>query len=80
VQEAEPTSDQLTNIFQYLGQDKIGNVVEGASSTTEALRKLKENGSVFQRPIVVDWGNGRVGNPYNPRETCVFGGWWLTHS
>jgi arsenate reductase-like glutaredoxin family protein len=62
IQEGTPTADQLTNIFEYLGRDKIGSVVEGASSPTEALRKLKENGSVFQRPVVVDWGNGRAGN------------------
>ncbi|KAI5201588.1 hypothetical protein E4T39_05077 [Aureobasidium subglaciale] len=60
VQEGVPTNDQLTNIFEYLGQDKIGSIVEGASSTTEALRKLKEDGSLFQRPLVVDWGNGRA--------------------
>ncbi|KEQ88071.1 hypothetical protein M438DRAFT_332526 [Aureobasidium pullulans EXF-150] len=60
VQEGAPTSDQLTNIFEYLGQDKIGNVIEGASSPTEALRKLKESGSAFQRPLVVDWANGRA--------------------
>ncbi|THW63913.1 hypothetical protein D6D20_03247 [Aureobasidium pullulans] len=60
VQEGAPTSDQLTNIFEYLGQDKIGNVIEGASSLTEALRKLKESGSAFQRPLVVDWANGRA--------------------
>lgn len=61
VQEGVPTNDQLTNIFEYLGQDKIGSVVEGASTPTEALRKLKEDGSLFQRPLVVDWGNGRAG-------------------
>ncbi|KAG2162754.1 hypothetical protein D6D19_01116 [Aureobasidium pullulans] len=60
VQEGAPTSDQLTNIFEYLGQDKIGSVIEGASSPTEALRKLKESGSAFQRPLVVDWANGRA--------------------
>ncbi|KAG9665672.1 hypothetical protein KCU95_g18429, partial [Aureobasidium melanogenum] len=63
VQEGIPTNDQLTNIFEYLGQDKIGSVVEGASSPTEALRKLKEDGNLFQRPLVVDWGNGRAGTP-----------------
>ncbi|CAD0094913.1 unnamed protein product [Aureobasidium vineae] len=63
-----PTNDQLTNIFEYLGQDKIGNVIEGASSPTEALRKLKENGSLFQRPLVVDWGNGRAVSGDNESE------------
>ncbi|KAI4732353.1 hypothetical protein E4T50_17062 [Aureobasidium sp. EXF-12298] len=62
IQEGVPTNDQLTSIFEYLGQDKIGSVVEGASSTTEALRKLKDNGSLFQRPLVVDWGNGLSGD------------------
>ena len=65
VQEGVPTSDQLTNIFEYLGQDKIGSVIEGASSTTEALKKLKDNGSAFQRPLVVDWGNGRAGTSFH---------------
>jgi hypothetical protein len=66
IQEGTPTSDQLINIFEYLGRDKIGSVVEGASSPTEALRKLKEDGNLFQRPVVVDWGNGRAGilSPY----------------
>ena len=72
VQEGVPTSDQLTNIFEYLGQDKIGSVVEGASSTTEALRKLKDNGALFQRPLVVDWGNGRAGtSPLHHNIGCL---------
>lgn len=61
VQEGEPTSDQLTNIIEYLGDDKIGTVVEGASSHTDALRKFKQNSNVFKRPVVVDWSNGRAG-------------------
>ncbi|KAF1347863.1 thioredoxin-like protein [Delphinella strobiligena] len=60
VQEGEPTSDQLTNIIEYLGADKVGTVVEGATSPTDALRKLKENGDLFKRPVIVDWGNGRA--------------------
>ncbi|KAH0257689.1 hypothetical protein KCU91_g16214, partial [Aureobasidium melanogenum] len=68
VQEGIPTNDQLTNIFEYLGQDKIGSVVDGASTPTEALRKLKENGSLFQRPLVVDWGNGRAVSGDNESE------------
>lgn len=61
MQEGEPTRDQLTNIFEYLGSDKIGSVVEGASTPTEALRKLKENGELFKRPVIVDWSNGKAG-------------------
>lgn len=61
VQEGEPTSDQLHSIFEYLGADKIGSVVEGATTPTEALRKLRENASLFQKPVIVDWGKGKVG-------------------
>ncbi|KAL1302865.1 hypothetical protein AAFC00_003194 [Neodothiora populina] len=60
VQEGDPTSDQLTNIFEYLGADKIGSVVEGASTPSEAIRKVKANGDLFKRPVIVDWGNGRA--------------------
>lgn len=62
VQEGAPTSDQLTNIIEYLGQDKIGSVVDGATSLSDALSKFKKDENVFQRPVVVDWGNGRAGN------------------
>ncbi|GAB7355064.1 hypothetical protein MBLNU459_g5656t2 [Dothideomycetes sp. NU459] len=60
VQEGAPTSDQLTSILEYLGQDKIGSVVQGASSVSDALSKFRKDENVFQRPVVVDWGNGRA--------------------
>lgn len=62
MQEGAPTSDQLTSILEYLGQDKIGSVVEGASSVSDALSKFKRDENLFQRPVVVDWGNGKAGN------------------
>ena len=44
-----------------MGENKVGSVVEGATNTSDALRRLKSGGSLI-RPLVVDWNNGRVGN------------------
>lgn len=55
VQEAEPTSDQLRSILEYVG-GSAGKVVEGATSSSDALSKI----SKFTRPTVVDWGQGKV--------------------
>ncbi|KAK8210281.1 hypothetical protein M8818_003448 [Zalaria obscura] len=60
VQEQPPTSDQLTSILEYVGESKAGDVIKGATSTSDALKKLKADGSLFQRPLVVDWNNGRA--------------------
>lgn len=61
VQEGAPTTDQLTSILEYLGPSKAGSVVQDATGTTDALRKFKQNESLFQRPVTVDWNNGRAG-------------------
>ena len=34
--------------------------MKGAASESDALRKVKENGDAFQRPVVVDWGRGKA--------------------
>lgn len=60
VTEAAPTGDQLKNIFEYLG-GSAGRLVEGAKDQQDAIRKVKENGDAFQRPVVVDWHQGKVG-------------------
>ncbi|KAF2173126.1 hypothetical protein M409DRAFT_62727 [Zasmidium cellare ATCC 36951] len=60
VQEGAPTTDQLTSILEYLGPSKAGSVVQDATGTTDALRKFKQNESLFQRPVTVDWNNGRA--------------------
>lgn len=52
VSEAPPTADQLKNILEYLGGGAASKLVKGASNETDALRKLKENGELFQRPVV----------------------------
>lgn len=61
VVEDPPTNDQLSNILEYLGPAKSGTVVSGASDISDALRKFKDSENAFQRPIVVDWNNGRAG-------------------
>lgn len=60
ITEAAPTPDQLKSIFDYVGAGKAAELVKGASSRSDALRKLKENGDNFQRPVVVDWNQGRA--------------------
>ena len=59
--EAPPTRDQLSNILEYLGPSKAGTVVQEATGTSDALRKFNMSESAFQRPVIVDWNNGRAG-------------------
>ena len=61
VTEADPTPDQLRNIFEYLGGGSVGKVVQGASDEGDAVEKVKRGGSAFQRPVTVDWGQGKAG-------------------
>ena len=60
VTEADPTPDQLKNIFDYLGNGNASKLVKGTSNYSDALRKLKESGDNFQRPVVVDWNQGKA--------------------
>lgn len=52
VTEEPPTEDQLRNILQYLGPSSAGKVIKGATDEADALRKLKADGSTFERPLV----------------------------
>ncbi|KIW10218.1 hypothetical protein PV08_11179 [Exophiala spinifera] len=60
VTEAPPTPDQLKSIFEYLGGGVAGELVKGAASQSDALRKVKEDGNAFTRPVVVDWTRGKA--------------------
>ncbi|KAL2429059.1 hypothetical protein ABEF95_003961 [Exophiala dermatitidis] len=60
VTEAPPTSDQLKSIFEYLGPGVAGELVKGAASQSDALRKIQSNGDAFTRPVVVDWTRGKA--------------------
>ncbi|KAL8835859.1 MAG: hypothetical protein Q9170_003153 [Blastenia crenularia] len=62
VTEDPPTSDQLRTILDYVGSGagRVGQIVEGAVDEADALKKLKEDPNRFQRPVIVDWNNGRA--------------------
>ncbi|KAL8661969.1 MAG: hypothetical protein Q9202_005095 [Teloschistes flavicans] len=63
VTEDPPTSDQLRTILEYVGSGggRAGQIVEGATDESDALKKLKEDPSRFKQPVIVDWNNGRAG-------------------
>jgi hypothetical protein len=73
VQEAPPTSDQLSSILDYLGPSKAGTVVKDATGSSDALRKFKADANSFQRPVVVDWNNGRAGRFTISWLSAIFG-------
>lgn len=52
ITESLPTSDQLQTILDYVGPDRTSSIVKGAADAKEALRRFKENGENFQRPVV----------------------------
>lgn len=61
ITESPPTADQLKSIFEYIGGNgKPAELVTGAASQSDALRKLAEDGDAFKRPVVVDWINARA--------------------
>ncbi|TLS22460.1 uncharacterized protein PpBr36_09760 [Pyricularia pennisetigena] len=60
VTEDLPTEGQLQTILEYVDQPAIPELVKGANSVTEALKKYKFDKESFQRPVVVDWNNGRA--------------------
>jgi arsenate reductase-like glutaredoxin family protein len=60
ITEEPPTADQLKTIFEYLGTGKVGEIVKGATGESEALRIFKGDPESFQRPVLVDWNNGKV--------------------
>jgi arsenate reductase-like glutaredoxin family protein len=65
VTEEPPTGDQLKSILEYLGgSGAAGKLVSGASDENDAIRRLKADGNTFQRPLVVDWNQGKVGMLY----------------
>ncbi|TPX10744.1 uncharacterized protein E0L32_008313 [Thyridium curvatum] len=68
ITEDPPTADQLQTILEYVGPSRIASVVKGANSQKEALRKFKESADNFQRPVVVDWNNGKANAGDNESE------------
>ena len=62
VEERAPTNDQLISILEYLGPKRAGSVIKGATGVDDALKKFKQDATLFRRPVTVDWNNGRVGS------------------
>lgn len=60
VTESAPTEDQLRSILEYVGDAKVGDIVQSATSVSDAVRKLAADQNAFSRPVVVDWNNGKA--------------------
>ncbi|KAK3215057.1 hypothetical protein GRF29_19g2063035 [Pseudopithomyces chartarum] len=61
VTEAPPTADQLKSILEYLGgPGAASKVIRGANNEADAMRVLKADGEKFERPVVVDWNQGKA--------------------
>ncbi|WEW61405.1 hypothetical protein PRK78_006895 [Emydomyces testavorans] len=62
VTEDAPTPDELRLIMEYMGAGRrVGELVSGAVGGREdAVRRVREDGGRFVRPVVVDWNNGRA--------------------
>ncbi|KAL2158399.1 hypothetical protein VTH06DRAFT_4447 [Thermothelomyces fergusii] len=68
ITESLPTADQLRTMLDYAGRQRVGALVQGASDEQDALRRFKENAETLQRPVVVDWNNGKVAAGENESE------------
>ncbi|KAF4964648.1 hypothetical protein FSARC_7444 [Fusarium sarcochroum] len=68
ITEEPPTDDQVKTILEYVGTSGISNVVKGANTEKDALRKFKESKENFIRPVVVDWNNGKAISGENESE------------
>lgn len=60
-----PTVDQLRSILDYVGRNRVGEIVKGARSESDAAKILRGGAAAasekLQRPLLVDWNNGRAG-------------------
>ena len=50
--EDPPTSDQLRSMLEYIGGKKASDLVNGARDAADAMRKLRDSGESFVRPVV----------------------------
>ncbi|TQS34166.1 hypothetical protein Golomagni_05461 [Golovinomyces magnicellulatus] len=60
VTEDPPTTEQVQTILNYVGSNGISKVIKDARDEKDALKKFKENSESFQRPVTVDWNNGKA--------------------
>ncbi|PWW78382.1 hypothetical protein C7212DRAFT_27763, partial [Tuber magnatum] len=59
-----PTPTQLSSILEFIGKDRVAEVVPGARSEGDAVGLLRgqgeRGGGGMVRPLLVDWNNGRA--------------------
>ncbi|KAH8169899.1 hypothetical protein LIA77_10443 [Sarocladium implicatum] len=60
ITEDAPTQDQVQTILDYVGESKVQSIIKGAQDQKDALKRFKENKESFQRPVTVDWNNGKA--------------------
>ncbi|KFH47021.1 putative redox protein-like protein [Hapsidospora chrysogenum ATCC 11550] len=60
ITEDPPTADQVQTILEYVGKSGIPSIISGARDEKDALKKFKESKESLQRPLVVDWNNGKA--------------------
>ncbi|KAH6704379.1 thioredoxin-like protein, partial [Leptodontidium sp. MPI-SDFR-AT-0119] len=60
ITEDPPTAEQLKSILEYIGTQTPSTIVKGAKDKVDAMKKLKGNAENFQRPVTVDWKNGKA--------------------
>lgn len=60
VTEEAPTSTQMQNIIDIIGESKVGDLVPGAIGKADAIKIADKTPDQVARPIVVDWGNAHV--------------------
>lgn len=52
VVEEPPTTEQVRSMLEYAGSSRVGEIIKGAKDQNDGLKKLKENQSNFQWPVV----------------------------
>ncbi|KAK5663235.1 hypothetical protein OQA88_6653 [Cercophora sp. LCS_1] len=60
ISEDDPTPGQVETILEYAGKPAISSIIKGANSPSEAIKLFKQNASNLNRPLIVDWNNGKV--------------------
>lgn len=60
VTEDLPTESQVQTILEYVGKAGVPRIVQGAVDEKDALKKFKESKESLQRPLTVDWNNGKA--------------------
>ncbi|ROT37635.1 DUF1687-domain-containing protein [Sodiomyces alkalinus F11] len=68
ITEEPPTADQVKTILEYVGPSKVSSIIAGASNEKEALKKFDMDKNSLQRPLVVDWNNGKATTSENESE------------